>query len=99
MEDTTAHGVISTLYHGANAGQISAMAVELRYNHMDKRIPMRCLEDAERAYLEYKKIDLWAERYEVRKITRMLATKEAELFMKAFEMGWASAADEYRSSL
>jgi len=25
MEDTTAHGVISTLYHGANAGQISAV--------------------------------------------------------------------------
>jgi len=60
---------------------------------------MRYLEYAESAYLEYKKIDLWAERYEVRKITRMLATKEAELFIKAYEMGWARAADEYRSNL
>jgi len=25
MEDTTAHGVISILYHGSNAGQISAV--------------------------------------------------------------------------
>jgi len=60
---------------------------------------MRCLEDAERAYLAYKKIDIWAERYEVRKLTRMLATKEAQLFIKAYNMGWDNAADEYRSNL
>ena len=62
---------------------------------MDIRIPMRCLEDAERAYLEYKKIDIWAERYEVKRLTRMLATKEAQRFMDAFELGWAAAANEY----
>ena len=66
---------------------------------MDIRIPMRCLEDAERAYLEYKKIDIWAERYDVEKLTRLLATKDAQLFIKAYDMGWDSAADEYRSNL
>ena len=62
---------------------------------MDIRIPMRCLEDAERAYLEHKGINCWAERYEVRKLTRMLATTEARLFIKAFDMGWEIAADYY----
>ena len=66
---------------------------------MDIRIPMRFLEDAERAYLEHKQINIWAERYEVRKLTRMLATKEAELFITAYDLGWDSAADEYRSNL
>jgi len=60
---------------------------------------MRFLEDAERAYLEHKGINLLAERYEVRKLTRMLLTNEAELFITAYEMGWANAADEYRSNL
>ena len=75
------------------------MAVELRTKHMDKRTPMRFLEDAERAYLEYKLINLRAEQYEVRKLTRMLLTPEAKLFIRAYEMGWANAADEYRSNL
>jgi len=66
---------------------------------MDKRITMRILEDAERAYLEYKGINLLAEQYEVRKLTLMLLTQEAKLFIRAYEMGWASAAYEYRSYL
>jgi len=60
---------------------------------------MRFLEDAERAYLEYKDISLLADRYDVEKLTRMLATKEAQLFIKAYNMGWDNAADEYRSNL